>query len=149
MRLFIVFLNVRENLWAFLGCYWNILFFLENTFYFFVLKLFFTIMKLFHNTWNSFKVHFRIILMKLVVIYDGLVLIVVFADAVHSSHELFILIYNCHFPVLDGFWTDLVVHDVIDVAEVVYILSIEILVKEGVIYEDLEWRFLAKRTILW
>ena len=86
--------------------------------------------------------------MEFIVFDDGLVFIVVFADTVHSSHELLILIYDCHFLVLDCFWTDLILHDVVYVPEVVDVLGVEILMVQGVIDEDLERGLLTEGTIV-
>jgi hypothetical protein len=74
--------------------------------------------------------------MELVILDNGFVFIIVFGHTVHSSHELFFLICQRHFLVLDRFRADLIIHDVIDVIEVVHVLGIEILVVQCVIDED-------------
>ena len=74
--------------------------------------------------------------MELVVFDDGLVFVIVFLQIVKPSHELFLIIGDNHFLVLDSFRTDLIVHDIVDVCEGVDTLGVEVLVIECVIDED-------------
>jgi hypothetical protein len=86
--------------------------------------------------------------MKFVVFYYGFVFVIIFTEIVHSSHEFFILINNHHFLVFDRLWTNLIVHNVINMPNVVDILSVKILVIQSVIDENLKGRLFAKWTFV-
>lgn len=75
--------------------------------------------------------------MKLIVLNNGFILVLVLIKAIHSTHELLLLIDNGHLPENDCWLGELIVDDVIDVFGVVCQVGLEVLVVEGVIDEDL------------
>lgn len=75
--------------------------------------------------------------MELIVLNDGFVLVFVLALTVHSSHKLLIIICHYHLPVFNGFWANLIIHDVLNICETFRVLGVKVFVIESVIYEDL------------
>lgn len=133
MRLFLIFLNIRKDLGTFLSGNWDILLLFKNSFDFFILKLLFSIIEVIHNCRHSFDVKFRIVLMELVILNNGFIFIIIFTDIVHSSHKLLLFIYNIHFFMFYSLSTDLAIHYVINISEVIYVLSIQIFMIKSVI----------------
>lgn len=137
--LFILIFDVREYLGTFLSGDGNIFFFFEDAFDFFVLKLFFSISVTFHNSWDSFDMKFRIVFMELVILNDGFVFIVILWQGVHSTHEFLLFIWDCHFSENDCLFTIFVVNYVIHVLQIIYVLSIEVLMIQRIVYKNLKW----------
>jgi hypothetical protein len=80
--------------------------------------------------------HFRVVFVKLVILDDGFIFVFVFLQIVKPSHELFSLIGQNHFLVMDGLRANLVIKDVLDVGEVIDTLGVQVLVVQCVIDED-------------
>ena len=134
--LFVLVFDVREYLRAFLGGNGDVLLFLENAFDFLVLKLLFSFVKSVHEVGDPLDMHFRVVFVKLVILDDGFIFVFVFLQIVKPSHELFSLIGQNHFLVMDGLRANLVIKDVLDVGEVIDTLGVQVLVVQCVIDED-------------
>ena len=143
MRLFVLVFDVREYLRAFLGGDGNILLLLENALDFLVLKLLFALVKSVHEIGDTLDMHFGVVFVKLVILYNGFIFVFIFLQIVKPPHELFFLIGHSHFFVKDGFRANLVVEDVIDMGEVVDALGVQVLVVQCVIDEDRHGGLLA------
>ncbi len=133
MRLFLIFLYVRKYLGAFVSSDRDILLLFKNTFDFFILELLFSIIEVIHNGRYSFDVKFRIILMELIILNNGFIFIIIFTNIVNSSHKLLLFIYNIHLFMLNSLSTNLAIHYVINISQVIYVLSIQIFMIKSVI----------------
>ena len=118
MGLFIFFLNLGENRWAFLGSQWYVLLLFENAFNFFVLEFLNAIIIAFHDSFDSCLMQFGVVSMKLVIFVDFFIFLLKLFEIVDSSHELLLLISEVHFFVFDGVGSGLIVHDIVEVFEI-------------------------------
>ena len=141
--LFVLVFDVGEYLRAFLGGDGNVLFLLENALDFLVLKLLFALVKSVHDIGDALDMHFGVVFVKLVILYNGFIFVFIFLQIVKPPHELFFLIGQNHFLVKDGFRANLVVEDVLDMGEVVDALGVQVLVVQCVIDEDRHGGLLA------
>lgn len=92
MRLFVLVIDIGENLWAFLSGDGDVFFLFEDAFDFFVLKLFFAFVESVHDGGESVNMSFGVVFVELVILDNGLVLILVLFQIIKPPHELFFLI---------------------------------------------------------